>query len=188
MANKKPDKKNFLTEAEIEKFLKAARKTRNGIRDYCMALMAYRHGFRVGELVDIRMDDIDLESARVYVRRSKGSFSTHQPIEGDELRALRAWMRERSVNGQSASPFLFFSERGPFTRQAMNYLFSKIGKTAELSFKVNPHMLRHSCGYALANQGKSTRDIQDWLGHTQIQHTVIYTKANSERFKGFWRK
>ena len=88
--------KDFLTEAEIKRFLEAARHGRHGVRDYVMMLMAYRHGLRVSELVDIRLKDLDLESARLYVRRKKGSLSTHQPIEGDELRAIRAWLRERS--------------------------------------------------------------------------------------------
>src|SRR5687768_9675049 len=85
--------KNFLTESEMKKFLDAARKTRHGIRDYCLILMAFRHGLRVSELVDIRLKDLDLETSRIFVRRLKGSLSTHQPIEGDELRAIRAWLR-----------------------------------------------------------------------------------------------
>jgi len=60
--------KDFLTEAEIKRFLEAARGGRNSIRDYLMMLMAYRHGLRVSELVDIRLKDLDLESARIYVR------------------------------------------------------------------------------------------------------------------------
>jgi integrase len=79
--------KDFLTEAEMKRFLEAARHCRHGIRDYLMMLMAYRHGLRVSELVDLRLKDLDLETGRLYVRRKKGSLSTHQPIEGDELRA-----------------------------------------------------------------------------------------------------
>ena len=82
--------KNYLAEAEMTKFMSAARKGRHGIRDYCLMLMYYRHGLRVSELVDIRMKDLDLETARIYVRRLKGSLSTHQPSEGNELRAIRA--------------------------------------------------------------------------------------------------
>lgn len=87
--------KNFLTEAEMKKFLVAARKNRHSVRDFCLILMAYRHGLRVSELVDIRLEDLDFDSARIFVRRLKGSLSTHQPIEGDELRAIRAWLRTR---------------------------------------------------------------------------------------------
>jgi type 1 fimbriae regulatory protein FimB len=179
--------KDFLTDAEIKRFLEAARGGRHGIRDYLMMLMAYRHGLRVSELVDIRFKDLDLESARIYVRRKKGSLSTHQPIEGDELRALRAWLRERENHRQARSPYLFLSERGPMTRQAVNYLAAEIGKRAKLRFHVHPHMLRHSTGYYLANRGYDTRLVQDYLGHKNIAHTVRYTRTAAVRFEGLWR-
>jgi type 1 fimbriae regulatory protein FimB len=75
------DGKDFLTEAEMKRFLDAARGSRHGTRDHAMMLMTYRHGLRVSELIDLRLRDIDLESARLYVRRKKGSLSTHQPID-----------------------------------------------------------------------------------------------------------
>ena len=88
-------KKNFLTEAEIESFLKAARKGRHGIRNFGMLLLAYRHRLRVSELVNMRIADFDLDTGRLFVRRCKGSLSTTQPLDGDEIRALRAWLRQR---------------------------------------------------------------------------------------------
>lgn len=87
--------KNFLTDAEMKKFLVAARTGRHSVRDFCLMLIAYRHGLRVSELIDIRLKDLDLETGRLFVRRVKGSLSTHQPIEGDELRAIRAWLTLR---------------------------------------------------------------------------------------------
>jgi site-specific recombinase XerD len=179
--------KNFLTESEMKKFLGAARKGRHSIRDFCLMLVAYRHGLRVSELIDIRLKDLDLETSRLFVRRVKGSLSTHQPIEGDELRAVRAWLREREDYPNSNSNYLFLSERGPLTRQAVNYLVSQTGKRAKLSFHVNPHMLRHSTGYFLANKGYDTRLIQDYLGHKNITHTVRYTRTAANRFDGLWR-
>jgi hypothetical protein len=74
--------KDFLTEAEMKRFLDTARGSRHGTRDHAMMLMTYRHGLRVSELIDLRLKDIDLGSARLYVRRKKDSLSTHQPIEG----------------------------------------------------------------------------------------------------------
>jgi site-specific recombinase XerD len=56
-----------------------------------------------------------------------------------------------------------------------------------LQFPVHPHMLRHGCGYALANAGHDTRALQAWLGHKNIQHTVRYTELAPHRFKDFWR-
>ena len=179
--------KNFLTDSEMKKFLAAARKSRHGIRNFCLMLTAYRHGLRVSELVDIRLKDLDLETGRLFVRRLKGSLSTHQPIEGDELRAIRAWLRERENYPNAGSNYLFLSERGPMTRQSINYLVEQTGKKAKLNFKVNPHMLRHSTGYYLANKGCDTRLIQDYLGHKNITHTVRYTRTAAHRFEGLWR-
>jgi len=179
--------KNFLTDSEMKKFLAAARKSRHGIRNFCLMLTAYRHGLRVSELVDIRFKDLDLETGRLFVRRLKGSLSTHQPIEGDELRAIRAWLRERENYPNAGSNYLFLSERGPMTRQSINYLVEQTGKKAKLNFKVNPHMLRHSTGYYLANKGCDTRLIQDYLGHRNITHTVRYTRTAAHRFEGLWR-
>ncbi len=179
--------KNFLTTSEMKKFLEAARKGRHGVRDYCLMLTAYRHGLRVSELIDIRLKDLDFDSARIYVRRLKGSLSTHQPIEGDELRSIRAWLKTRENYSNANSNYLFLSEHGPLTRQAVNYLVEQIGKRAKLSFKVNPHMLRHSTGYYLANKGCDTRLIQDYLGHRNIMHTVRYTRTAAHRFEGLWR-
>jgi type 1 fimbriae regulatory protein FimB len=82
---------------------------------------------------------------------------------------------------------LFLSERGPMTRQAINYLVGKIGHRAGLPVHVHPHMLRHSCGYALANKGCDTRLIQDYLGHRNIRHTQLYTRTAAVRFEGLWR-
>jgi type 1 fimbriae regulatory protein FimB len=179
--------KDFLTEAEMKRFLDAARGSRHGTRDHAMMLMTYRHGLRVSELIDLRLRDIDFDSARLYVRRKKGSLSTHQPIEGDELRALRAWLREREQRSDARSSYLFLSERGPMTRQAVNYLVEESGKRARLRFHVHPHMLRHSTGYYLANRNYDTRLVQDYLGHKNIAHTVRYTRTAAVRFEGLWR-
>jgi type 1 fimbriae regulatory protein FimB len=179
--------KDFLTEAEMKQFLDAARGSRHGTRDHAMMLMTYRHGLRVSELIDLRLKDIDLGSSRLYVRRKKGSLSTHQPIDGDELRALRAWLRERDKRSDARSSYLFLSERGPMTHQAVNYLVRESGKRAELRFHVHPHMLRHSTGYYLANRNYDTRLVQDYLGHKNIAHTVRYTRTAAVRFEGLWR-
>ena len=179
--------KNFLTEAEIADFLKAARKGRHGLRNYAMVLLAFRHGLRVSELMNMRMSDIDLDTGRLFVRRLKGSLSTSQPLEGDEIRALRAWLRQRINAPCCNSPLVFLSERGPMTRQAFNYICADVGKWAGLNIKVHPHMLRHSCGFALANKGRDTRLIQDYLGHRNITHTQTYTRTAAIRFDGLWR-
>jgi site-specific recombinase XerD len=83
---------------------------------------------------------------------------------------------------------VFCTERGgPFTTDAINRQIKRIGERAGLDFPLHCHMLRHACGYALANAGHDTRAIQDWLGHRSIQHTVRYTELTPTRFRDFWR-
>jgi integrase len=151
-----------------------------------MLLLAFRHGLRVSELINLRMADLDLNTGRLFVRRLKGSLSTSHPLEGDEIRALRAWLRQRINAPCCNSPLVFVSERGPMTRQAFNYICAKIGKRAKLSINVHPHILRHSCGFVLANKGCDTRLVQDYLGHRNITHTQIYTRTAAVRFEGLW--
>jgi type 1 fimbriae regulatory protein FimB len=171
----------------MKRFLGAARGNRHGPRDYVMMLMAYRHGLRVSELVDLRLWDVDLEAGRLYVRRKKGSLSTHQPIEGDELRALRAWLRLRGQRSDARSGYLFLSERGPMTRQAVNYLVAQISRRAGLPFHVHPHMLRHSTGYHLADRTGDTGLVREYMGHKNIIHTVRYLGTAAAGFDGLWR-
>jgi integrase len=176
--------REYLTDAEVAKLIDAAKGNRHGHRDATMILMAYRHGLRVSELVHLRWDQIDFDTANLAVRRvKKGSPATH-PIVGDELRALRRLQREQNPK----SPFVFTSERGgPFTTAGFARLVERAGEAAELGFKAHPHMLRHACGFALANKGHDTRALQAFLGHRNIQHTVRYTELSPDRFKGFWR-
>ncbi len=175
--------KNFLTEAEVERFLQAAKSGRHGIRDHLMMLLMYRHGLRETELCRLTVSALDLETARIWIDRLKGSLSTHHPIDGDELRAIRRYLRIRA----SRLPWLFVTERGgQFTRQGIYYLVRRISERADLG-RVHPHMLRHACGYALANKGHDLRTIQDYLGHRDPKHTAIYTRTAAKRFENLWR-
>ena len=176
--------REYLTETEVERLQDAARTNRWGHRDSTMVLVAYRHGLRVSELADLRWDQLDMETATLHVRRVKrGTPSTH-PIVGDELRALRRLQREQ----EPKSPFVFTSERGsPFTTAGFARMLERAGEAAKLGFKAHPHMLRHACGFKLANDGHDTRSLQAYLGHKNIQHTVRYTELAPTRFKGWWK-
>src|SRR5262245_7343392 len=99
--------REYLTEAEVERLMNAARKNRWGHRDATMLLVTYRHGLRASELVDLRWEQVDFRTATLHVRRVKqGAPSTH-PILGDELRALRRLKREQDAK----SAYVFVSER-----------------------------------------------------------------------------
>src|SRR5215831_9242546 len=127
--------REYLTDAEVERLTEAAKANRYGHRDATMILVAYRHGLRVSELVDLRWDQIDFNSGTLAVRRAKqGSPATH-PVLGDELRALRRLQREE----EPKSPFVFTSERGsPFTTAGFARLVERAGTAAELRFKASP--------------------------------------------------
>src|SRR6202046_1090300 len=116
--------REHLTEAEVERLMSVARKNRWGHRDAAMILMAYRHGFRPAELVDLRWEQIEFASGALHVRRVKqGTPSTH-PILGDELRALRRLQREQAPK----SSFVFTSERGaPFSTAGFARMVERAG-------------------------------------------------------------
>jgi integrase len=177
--------REYLTPSEVAKLMTVAgKRSRYGQRDACLMLLAYRHGLRVSELVTLRWDQVDLKAGLLHVRRAKnGTASTH-PMQGDELRALRQLAREWPEHGG----FVFVSERGgPMSTDGVRKMITRTGVEAEIRFPVHPHMLRHACGFKLANDGHDTRALQLWLGHRNIQHTVRYTELSPARFKGFWR-
>jgi integrase len=177
-------KREHLTPAEIDKLIEAAKGNRHGHRDATLILVAYRHGLRASELCELEWSQINWQEATLHVRRVKNGKPATHPIRGDEIRALRKLQRE-----QIKSAFVFASERGgPITPDGINRLVKRLGNGDKLlGFPIHFHMLRHSCGYALANAGHDTRAIQDWLGHRAIQHTVRYTELAPTKFKEFWR-
>ena len=148
-----------------------------------MLLVAYRHGLRVSELISLRWDQVDLSQGLLHVnRRKNGNASTH-PMGGQEIRALRRLRRD-----YPKSPYVFTGERkGPLTDSTFRKIMIRAGIAARIGCPIHPHMLRHACGYALANRGHDTRALQAYLGHKNIQHTVRYTELSPTRFKDFWR-
>ena len=148
-----------------------------------MILIGYRHGLRASELCDLQWSQVELATGRLHVRRAKNGSPSVHPLQGDEIRALRRVQRE-----QGPSSHVFMTERdAPMTPKAFHALLGRIGARAVLPFPVHPHMLRHGCGYALANAGHDTRSLQAYLGHKNIQHTVRYTELAPDRFGDFWR-
>jgi site-specific recombinase XerD len=145
--------------------------------------MTWRHGLRVSEAIGLRRDQLNLQRARLWVKRLKGSLSVEHPIDGEELRAIKRYLATR----EDSLPWLFVSERlQPLTRQSVNYLIKQAGERAGLGH-VHPHMLRHSCGYHLADAGVDLRTAQDFLGHRDPKHTVRYTRVAGRRFEGIWK-
>lgn len=175
--------REHLTSDEVERLIEVAEGNRHGHRDALMVLLAYRHGLRAAEVVDLRWEQVDFKTANLSVRRVKGGTPATHPLTGRELRALRQHHRE-----SGGSPFVFVSERGaPLTPIGFSRMIERASDAADLGIKAHAHMLRHGCGYKLANDGVDTRALQAYLGHRNIQNTTRYTALAPDRFKGFWR-
>lgn len=176
--------REYLTPGEVERLLEAAAASgRHGPRDRTLLLLMYRHGLRVSEAISLRWDQVDFKASHLaVVRRKNGVPSTH-PLRGPELRAMRQLRRD-----WPETSYLFVSERGgPMTDSNVRKLVARSGLAAKLPFSVHPHMLRHACGFKLANEGHDTRSLQHYLGHKNISHTVRYTEMAPDRFKRFWK-
>jgi type 1 fimbriae regulatory protein FimB len=178
-----------LTSREVEQLLQATKRNRNEARDRCLLLLLFRHGLRVSEGCQLRMDQVDVDSRVLHVHRLKHGLSTDHPLRVDELRAIATWLkeRERLKPPYSVKTFFVSERRRPLHRATVNLLLDKYSTAASLPLRAHPHMLRHGCGFALADQGADTRLIQDYLGHRNIQHSVRYTASNPARFQRLWQ-
>jgi type 1 fimbriae regulatory protein FimB len=147
-------------------------------RDKAIFLLAYRHGLRASEIGLLRVNDLDLKRLRIMLHRLKGSLSGEHPLQADEARALKAWLKHRNTD----SPILFPSRRAlPISRQMLDVLMRQYGKMAKISQeKQHFHVLKHSIATHLLDAGAELRFLQDWLGHANIQNTVIYTALVSQ--------
>src|SRR5260370_6991762 len=192
----RPRTREHLTPEEVAKFLAAAKNkslSRNPERDYCLLLLMVRHGLRVSEACSLKLSDVDLRGKVLHVKRRKNGVSTTHPLYNGEVAAIKNWMAKRQEMSLDALTLgagntLFISERRrPLDPSHVCKMLTTFAKAAGLSeLNVHPHMLRHSCGYDLANRGVDTRCIQGYLGHRNIQHTVRYTELSPTRFANLY--
>ena len=184
------NRRRFLTAKEVQAMMQAARQGPTGERDYCLILLAFRHGMRISELLDLHYRDLDLNEGRINVRRLKNGFSTIHPLRFDELEAIARWTQVRAGwKAAQKTNAIFISRRGTqLSRQQTYRIIRSAGEEAGTATHTHPHMLRHACGYELAERGTDTRLIQDYLGHRNIRHTVRYTASNAARFAGLWER
>ena len=176
-------REHLTADDEVERLIEAAKDNRHGHRDGLMVLLTFRHGLRAVEVCDLRWEQVNFKMAILHVRRAKnGTLATH-PLTGREMRALRRHQRE-----SRPSPFVFVSERAaPLTAPGFSRMVERAAAAANLRIKAHAHMLRHACGYKLANDGIDTRSLQAYLGHRNIQNTTRYTALAPDRFKEFWK-
>lgn len=176
--------RKYSTPTEVERLTAAAGKIgRRRTGGKALIQIADRHALRVSELVSLKRQQVDLKQGHLHVVRSKGGIDSTHPLRGPVLRALRKLQRD-----YPSTPYVFILERGsPLTTSAVRKILSRAGEISELGCPVHPHMLRHACGYFLANEGHDTRAIQLYMGHRNIQHTCLYTELAAQRFRGFWK-
>ncbi|EAS2834230.1 integrase [Salmonella enterica subsp. enterica] len=182
--------RKYITPSEWKAFCEAINGSTTETRDKPMFFLAYQHGLRVSELTGLKTTDLDLESGTIFIKRLKNGFSTTHPLQKKTITLIKKWLeyRKTSYSLAQADNWLFVSSRGQrLSRQWVYKLSQKYSLKARIPVAFHPHMLRHACGYALANQGLDTRLIQDYLGHRNIHHTVLYTASNAARFSQVWR-
>ena len=184
MARSPTETIRFLTLEELARLFAVVRASP---RNRALFLTAYRHGLRASEVGLLRTDDLDFRALRIMVHRLKGSHSGAHPMQPDEAKALRAYLR-----GQLSprSPILFPSNRGdPIARRTLDYLMKRYGAAANVPpAKCHFHCFKHSIATHLLEAGADLRFVQDWLGHSNIQNTVVYTFLTARGREGAARK
>jgi integrase len=172
--------RDYLRPDEVKRLIIAAGKRgRNSVRDVVLLRLTYRHGLRAKEARLARWSQFDLDNPGIktfHVQRVKGSDDSTHTLDRDEVAGLRK-LRE-GADG----PYVFVSERGgPISADTVARIVTEAAEAAGIGFHVHPHMLRHSAGHMLADEGLDTRLIQDFLGHRDIRNTVRYTKLSPHR-------
>lgn len=164
----------FLTIEETRRFFAAIRDK----RDRALFLIAYRHGLRASEVALLMKAEYQAKAQKLMIHRVKGSISGVHPLQPDEARILKSYLNIRL----DEIPALFISRNlTPISRYQLLELMRHYGAAAGLpkekhQFKV----LRHSIATHLLEAGADLRFVQDWLGHSNIQNTVIYTHLVSQ--------
>lgn len=171
----------YLTPTELLKVLAEAK--RQSARNFCLILLAYKHGLRASEITGLKLSDV--RDGHINVRRLKDSLHTIQPLQShanpllDEVAALKVWLEARGDG--DGSQFLFTSRQGSaLSRRQIHNLFESICIRAGLGNETDrnrrhPHTLKHSLGAHLIRNGVSLPYVQQALGHSQISSTICYT-------------
>ena len=163
------NERKHLVSAEVEKLIAATKGSRNEARDRCLLLLMFRHGLRISEACGLQLSQVDIESRVLHVARLKKGLSTTHPLRLDEVRAIKAWLVDRKKKNPDTDAFFVSERRTPLNRKTAWVAIRAYGEKAGLSVAAHPHMLRHACGFALADQGADTRLIQDYLGSSYIK-------------------
>jgi site-specific recombinase XerD len=177
----------YLTQDELKRLFQAIENDRpakyqvkvsHNKRNLALFLVAYRHGLRASEVGILKLEDVNTDHGRIRIHRVKNSVSGEYPMEMDELKRLRAYLKDRKDN----HPYLFVTQRGTaISRRMLDHLMRYYGKKADIPpDKRHFHVLRHSIATHLLDAGADLRFVQDWLGHANIQSTIIYAQITNK--------
>ena len=170
----------YLTQDELRRLLNAIpTDTKQGKRDKALLYLTYRMGLRVSEATNLHIDDVDRDRRRITIRRIKGSYGGEYPLPPDCWKLIQSYLRSR----EDDLPYLFVSNRGnPIDRTVVFRLIKKYAKAAGIDeSKVSPHALKHSLGTHMLDAGCDIAEVQDRLGHRNVQNTMVYAKITSKK-------
>lgn len=172
----------WLTQDELKRLLRAI----SAPRDKALFYTAYRHGLRVREACELRREHVDLARMRVFCHRLKGSISGEQPLDAKTARLLRDYLATRADD----DPVLFRSHKGgALSNVQAHRLMKAYAAKAEIpDAKRHFHVLKHSIGTHLIEAGMGIEFVQAWLGHKNIQNTLIYAQVTGRHLEASARR
>ena len=178
--------RKHITEEELEKLVngrvRGKRESKRRIlRHKAILFLLFYHALRKSELYSLKWDCIDFHSQTIHIKRSKGGKDSIHPLLKKELNVLTELYESRKGD------YVIDSPGGKMLKgSTLNQFFRRINAHKIINLNVHPHMLRHGCGFYLANKGIDTRSIQVYMGHSSIRSTEIYTEIAPVRFKNFF--
>lgn len=164
---------HFLTQEELKRLLKAI----DNKRDKALFYLAYRYGLRASEVGLLRRDDVDFQRMKIRIHRLKGSISSEYPLQPEVAKLLKSYLRTRKDD----SPYLFISKcKLPISRRGLDWLMKRYGERAGIpKHKRHFHVLKHSIATHLLEAEADVMFVKDWLGHKNIQNTLVYSKLTN---------
>ncbi|MFH1201868.1 MAG: tyrosine recombinase XerC [Candidatus Omnitrophota bacterium] len=174
----------FLTEEEVGKLLDAPPQSPAGLRDKAILETLYSTGMRIGELVGLNVESVDVVGGCIKVL-GKGKKERLVPIGDRALLTIRNYLDKRE--GKSEALFLNKNKRR-LTDRGIRMMMNKYIKQVSQKEHISPHTLRHSFATHLLNRGADLRSVQELLGHANLSTTQIYTHLTTERLKAIYDK
>lgn len=173
---------NVLTNEEINEILDIKLKTKKDYRDKAMLELMYAAGIRISELINIKVNEIDLVNATVLIN-GKGSKERLIPIDDISIKYVKEYLdiyRNQLLKNKNTD-YLFLNNRGEkITRQSLFKTIKKIALEKGIKKELSPHTLRHSFATNMLENGADLRSIQELLGHSNISTTQIYTHVSNK--------